>query len=91
MPDLDDVGTLPPDPHRLPPSGEWFAADAARHLLDRPRHCPMCGASLLEDMHGMSVEYWRADERVFFTWCWSCEWTGEIVKIDRVVTSEPEH
>ena len=45
MPDLD----LPPDPHRLPPRGAWFARDAERHLLDRPRFCPMCGEGLDAD------------------------------------------
>jgi hypothetical protein len=80
---------LPPDPHRLPPPSAWFARDAERHLLDRPRFCPMCGQPV--DHGGISTEYWTADVRVFMTWCASCGWFGEVVRFDRVTTSEPEH
>ncbi len=79
---------LPADPHRLPPPGEWFAADAANHLLDRPRFCPGCGASL---ERGLVTEWWTADERVFLTWCSRCRWTGNIVLVPRMTIHEPEH
>ncbi len=79
---------LPPDPHLLPDPGEWFAPDAERHLLDRPKFCPMCGTSLTT---GITTEYWSADERVFLTWCASCRWTGNVVRFDRATIYEPEH
>ena len=79
---------MPPDPHRLPPPTEWFAPDAERHLLDRPRFCPMCGGSL---DHGLTSEFWVAHERVFLTWCPGCRWTGNVVLFDRAVIVEPEH
>jgi hypothetical protein len=79
---------LPADPHRLPPPGEWFAGDAERHLLDRPRFCPMCGASL---DGGLVSESWAADQRIFLTWCAGCSWLGEVVRFERVAISEAEH
>jgi len=82
-------GLLPPDPHRLPPPDAWFAKDAVRHLLDRPKFCPMCGASLGED--GITTEYWTADCRNFMTWCASCHWFGEVVRFGMVVITEAEH
>jgi len=87
---VPDADLLPVDPHRLPPPSAWFAPDAERHLLDRPRHCPQCGASLV-DGRSITTEYWMADDRVFFTWCGSCHWTGTIVPVERVTTTEPEH
>lgn len=81
---------LPPDPHRLPPKGSWFAPDAERHLLDRPRYCPMCAADL-ESAGGIAIEYWTADIRVFMTWCGDCGWFGEIVRFDMVTITEEEH
>ncbi len=79
---------LPADPHRLPPPGEWFAPDAERHLLDRPRFCPMCGVSLDK---GLVSESWAADQRIFFTWCAGCDWMGDIVRYERVAIDELEH
>ena len=65
---------------------EWFAADAERHLLDRPRFCPICGAAL---DGGMVCESWSADQRVFLVWCPACSWTGDVVRYDRVAITEP--
>lgn len=79
------MADLPADPHRLPPPGEWFAADAERHLLDRPRYCPMCGASLAG---GLVSESWAADQRIFLTWCAACSWLGDVVRYDRVAIDE---
>jgi hypothetical protein len=80
--------TMPPDPHRLPARSEWFSPHAERHLLDRPRFCPMCGASL---DRGLTSEWWVAEERVFLTWCAACHWTGNVVLFDRAIIEEPEH
>jgi hypothetical protein len=85
-----DLAALPPDPHRLPPKGSWFGPDAERHLLDRPKFCPMCAAGL-EQEGGLSTEYWAADLRVFMTWCGDCGWFGEIVRFDMVTITEEEH
>lgn len=84
------LSELPPDPHRLPPEGSWFMADAEAHLLDRPRFCPMCAADI-EAAGGIATEYWMGDSRVFMTWCGGCGWFGEIVRFDRVTISEEEH
>jgi hypothetical protein len=78
---------LPPLPSLLPPATATFARDAERHYLDRPKHCPECGASLVEG-HGLVVEYWVADARVFACWCGACAWTGEIVRVERTVGYE---
>ncbi len=86
MPELG----LPPDPHRLPPPGAWFARDAERHLLDRPKFCPMCGDGIDGD-GGFSTEYWSGDSRCFMTWCGGCGWFGEVVRFDMVTITEAEH
>ena len=75
------------DPHRLPDPGQWFRPHAERHLLDRPRFCPMCGESL---DRGLISESWATDERIFLTWCPQCSWTGNIVRFDHAVIEEPE-
>lgn len=82
------ASTMPPDPHRLPDQGQWFAPDALRHLLDRPKFCPMCGASL---ERGLTTEWWNAHDRVFLTWCAQCRWTGNVVHFERAVIEEREH
>ena len=88
MAERPGAGALPADPHRLPDPGAWFARDAERHLLDRPRFCPMCGVSL---DRGLTSESWAGDERIFLTWCAACEWTGNIVRFARATGFEPEH
>jgi hypothetical protein len=40
--------------------------------------------------HGISVEYWEGDNRVYHTWCKECGWTGDIIRIRRMVGHEPE-
>jgi hypothetical protein len=89
MADLQDRHpTLPVDPHRLPARTEWFGPDAERHLLDRPRFCPMCGGSL---DHGLTSESWSGQDRVFLTWCAHCAWMGNVVRFEHAVIEEPEH
>ena len=61
MPDAD---VLPEDPHPLPPPTATFAGDAERHLLDAPRHCPRCGATI-PGPGGLVVEWWAAEDRGF--------------------------
>jgi hypothetical protein len=80
---------LPPDPHPLPPPQAWFARDAERHLLDRPKFCPMCGEGISSD--GITTEYWSGDARYFMTWCGHCHWFGEVVRFDMVTITEVEH
>ena len=79
---------LPADPHKLPSPGEWFASDAERHLLDRPRFCPMCGTSLEK---GLVSESWSSDQRIFLTWCAQCSWLGDVVRYHHVAIYEPDH
>jgi hypothetical protein len=83
------VEELPEDPHPLPPPTAWFAHDAERHLLDAPRHCPRCGGPLTGQA-GLVVEYWVADDRVFYCWCRACDWTGTIVQVDRHICHEAD-
>jgi hypothetical protein len=64
------------------PPAAWFARDAERHLRDAPRHCPRCGAPVAGS-GGLVVEYWVADDRVFYCWCRSCDWTWTIVQVQR--------
>jgi len=83
-------GLLPEDPHQLPAPSAWFAPDAERHYLDRPRFCPMCASSIGEH-GGITTEYWTADTRNFMTWCGECGWFGEVVRFDRVTILEEDH
>jgi hypothetical protein len=34
------------------------------------------------------VEYWHSDDRVFYTWCDECGFSGEIVRVYRMVGYE---
>ena len=83
-------GIVPEDPHRLPPRTDWFAPDAEKHLLDKPKYCPMCAASI-HDRGGISTEYWTGDTRNFMTWCGDCGWFVEVVRFTRVTILEEDH
>ncbi len=91
MPDerpLRAVPDLRGPQHRIT-GDHWWDQDRIAHLADRPRHCPSCGVALDID-HGISVEYWEGDNRVYHTWCKECGWTGDIIRIRRMVGHEPE-
>ncbi|MFL5797273.1 MAG: hypothetical protein ACJ77A_04990 [Actinomycetota bacterium] len=88
-----------PDPDPSPQAGQsgegrltgehWWDPDRDAHVDDLPRHCPRC-ASVLDLETGISVEYWEGDRRIYHTWCQSCGWTGDIIKVDRMVGHEAE-
>lgn len=78
-----------PKPANRLTGDRWWDADRERHIRDRPRHCPDCGAAI--DEHGIAVEYWEGDRRIYHTWCGVCRWAGEIVRVDRMIGQEPEH
>ena len=71
----------------------WFPQNAARHRADAPRYCPGCAQplSLTEGGHGITTEFWVADDRVFVCYCGACGWSGDIVLTARTVGHEPEH
>lgn len=79
----------PPDPigGRRLTGVHWWDPDRIHHLEDLPRHCPQCGDGLSD---GISVEYWEAEERVYHTWCHGCGWTGDIVRVRRMIGHEAE-
>jgi hypothetical protein len=81
MPDGSPAGARP----SALPAGPL--RDAERHLLDAPRHCPRCGAAITGP-NGLVVEYWAADDRIFYCWCRSCDWTGTVVQVDRHIGHE---
>jgi hypothetical protein len=74
-------------PAALPAGPSWFTGDAERHLLDAPKHCPHCGGRLAGHA-GLVVEYWVADDRVFYCWCQACDWTGTVIQVQRHVGHE---
>jgi hypothetical protein len=51
-------------------------------------HCPRCGR-LLSAGSNFVQEFWVADETVYFCWCSSCAWRGEIKPVTRVIGIEP--
>ena len=67
----------------------YFPLDKERHRLDAPKHCPACGGDLAG--HGIAVEFWEQDRRVFACYCGWCGWTGDVVLNARVLGHEPEH
>lgn len=68
----------------------WWDPDRLRHLDDMPRHCPNCGTNFAE-FGGIAVEYWEADRRVYHVWCHSCDWAGDVTRVQRMVGPEAEH
>jgi hypothetical protein len=44
---------------------------------------------MLEDAQSLLNEYWQGTETVYFCWCFTCSWTGEIVETTHVIASEP--
>jgi hypothetical protein len=82
-----EVAGLAPLAPVLPPPTVTFARDAEAHYLDRPRHCPQCADSLI-DGHGLVVEYWSADQRIFYCWCGGCDWLGEVIRVHRTIGHE---
>jgi hypothetical protein len=34
------------------------------------------------------VEYWAAEDRVFYCWCRACDWIGTVVQVDRHIGHE---
>lgn len=54
------------------------------HLHDLPRFCTDCGSDITGDA-GMATEYWQADRRLYHVWCRSCGWTGDVVRVRRMI------
>jgi hypothetical protein len=57
------------------------------HLHDLPRFCPDCGSAITDDS-GMAVEYWQGNRRIYHLWCRTCAWTGDIVRVRRMIGPE---
>jgi hypothetical protein len=51
------------------------------------RFCPMCGHSI-DKTDSIIVEYWKAEESIYFSWCSKCTWKGEIKTVTRISTTE---
>ena len=45
-------------------------------------------ARLAPAFAGLVVEYWVADDRVFYCWCQACNWTGTVVQLDHHIGHE---
>jgi hypothetical protein len=92
------VRGVDPQPAPFGPADRRFVADAEAHRRDLPRFCPRCGAALTgpngadSGQAGIAVEYWAAEDRIYYCWCARCRWAGEIITSgDGVVGHEPEH
>jgi hypothetical protein len=83
---INHVEPVEPIPGRRLGGAHWWDPDRLHHAEDLPRFCPLCGAGLGD---GISVEYWEADHRTYHTWCRSCGWAGDIVRVIRMVGHEP--
>jgi len=64
-----------------------FAAEVEAHRRDAPRFCPACARDL-----GLATEFWEGDQRRFYCWCASCDWTGEVTTTgETALGHEPQH
>jgi hypothetical protein len=52
------------------------------------RFCPACGQALAVGMSYLQ-EFWVATETIYYCWCSSCSWRGEIKAVARVIGVEP--
>lgn len=68
----------------------WWDPDRIAHASDAPRFCPACAAAL-DGVGSMAVEYWEGDRRVFHTRCGGCGWSGDIIRVERMVGHEAPH
>ena len=79
--------STPPAPWQPAVVDRRFAADVEAHRRDAPRYCPRCAGAL-----GLATEFWEGDDRRFYCWCGSCDWTGEVTTTGATaVGHEPEH
>jgi hypothetical protein len=51
--------------------------------------CNGCG-NPMNDPKSIIIEYWSADNTVYFCWCHVCKWRGEVVEVKRIVTTETD-
>jgi len=64
----------------------WWDPDRLHHLDERPNFCPHCGADFAA---GIAVEYWEGERSVYHCWCHDCGWTGDVVRVTRMIGHEP--
>ena len=81
----------PPSPvrDRRLSGAHWWDPDRLRHIEDMPRFCPACGIAVIES-GGIAIEYWEGEDRVYHVWCHSCRWTGNVVRVFRMIGHEAE-
>jgi hypothetical protein len=84
------VDTPAPVRDRRLTGDHWWDPDRIAHMEDAPAYCPACGAAL-DGQGSISVEYWEGDRRVYHTRCESCAWSGDIVKVERMIGHETPH
>jgi hypothetical protein len=53
------------------------------------KYCPSCGYSL-EHPHCILNEFWIAEDTAYYCWCQNCKWSGEVINVTRIITTEPE-
>jgi len=53
------------------------------------RFCPRCGVAFAGG-NGFVQEYWISIDTVYFCWCSSCYWRGEVKAVSEVYGVEPD-
>ncbi|OLN21524.1 hypothetical protein BTO30_14440 [Domibacillus antri] len=51
--------------------------------------CNHCGHSM-KDPRSFIVEYWRAEQSVYFCWCHACGYRWELAEMKQITTMELE-
>jgi hypothetical protein len=51
------------------------------------RYCNHCGHSM-RDPRSFIVEYWRAEQTVYFCWCYSCGHRWELAEVTKITMLE---
>lgn len=66
-----------------------FATEEEGPHFSSVQYCNQCGHSM-KDPRSFILEYWKADQTVYFCWCHACGHRWELVDIALITTMEPE-
>lgn len=64
-----------------------FPAEEEAPLCSSVQYCSRCGHSM-KDPRSFILEYWRADQTVYYCWCHACGHRWELVDIVQITAME---
>lgn len=66
-----------------------FAGEGGLPEFSSVKFCNRCGHSM-QDRRSFIVEFWRADQTVYFCWCHACGYRWELAEVTKITTTELE-